>query len=338
MPAHELLDPVMFNKVEDMVSAYMLRHVLLEIDLKDSSLDYMHLNKNCTILRDLTLPEEKLVFTCEVANYERDNTAIKQVMENINPTVVLLKRLESRNKTLTMMKYLVQDTADLAEAALRSQQAKENANEENKEENKGEDINSNQEQVVEEPVTPPPATKARAPVTPVALGASCLVDEEKQYVLDAQRGNIQALCIGPVTFPNLMTCTIDLLHTRECNAYVTLDSFDDDHTRGLGKFVKKYKKSAPAIIAKALLELGAVVCVDRLLIDHESFYSDIMRLAHPFTHLQTVRAPSEVYSFIFPPEELNFLVEKSQEVELAEEERRIVEEYIYMPDVRAMGV
>ena len=39
-----------------------------------------------------------------------------------------------------------------------------------------------------------------------------------------------------------------------------------------------------------LLELGAIVCVDRTLIDDESFYSDIMRLAHPFTHMQVTNS------------------------------------------------
>jgi hypothetical protein len=288
MPATEFLEPVMFNKVRDLVSAYMLRHILLEVDLKDSTLDYNHLYDNCTILKDLTLPEEKVIFTCEVANYERDNTAIKSVMECIQPTVVMLKRCATRNKTLTMMKYLAQDTADIAELQVQTVKNSEHEGEGNEghDETGGEQEDGGENVTSSAPLTTPQPSKSKAPAIPVALGASGLIDEEKQYVLDAQRGTIRAMCLGPVTYPNLFTVSIDLLHSRECNAYVTLDSFDDDHTRGLGKFVKKYKKPAPAIIAKALLELGAVVCVDRTLIDNEFFYSDIMRLAHPFTHMQ----------------------------------------------------
>jgi hypothetical protein len=59
------------------------------------------------------------------------------------------------------------------------------------------------------------------------------------------------------------------------------------------------------------------------------FWSDI---------LQRVRAPSDVYSFILPPDEFNFLVDKSEAVELAEEMRLITEKYTAMPAVRAMGV
>jgi hypothetical protein len=51
-----------------------------------------------------------------------------------------------------------------------------------------------------------------------------------------------------------------------------------------------------------------------------------------------VRAPSDVYSFILPPDEFNFLVDKSEAVELAEEMRLITEKYTAMPAVRAMGV
>jgi hypothetical protein len=303
MPAHEFLDPEMWKKVEDLVSAYMLRHLFLEVDLKDSSLDYRHLEDQCSALRDLTLPEEKIVFTCEVANYERDNTAIKKVMMHIKPEVVLLKRCETRNKTLTMIKYLSIDTDDLAEEGKKEtdeynkEEENNNDNEENERGNENElgdkhhhhdhDHHHHHEEAVRTAAADVPGTISKVPVVrPVALGASSLVDEERQYVLDAHRGVIRAMCLGPVLFPNLQTCTIDLLHTRECNVYMTIDSFDDDHVRGLGKFTKKYKRPAPAILTKVLLELGAVVCIDRLLIDQECFYSDILRLVHPFTYLQ----------------------------------------------------
>lgn len=329
MSAHEFLQPDMWKKTYDLVSAYMLRHILLEIDLKDTSLDYQQLDVQCTALKDLTLSEEKVVFTCEVANYERDNVVIRAVMAHIKPTVVLLKRCATRTKTLTMIKYLAQDTDNLAEEFHKEGEA--SADENNN------DINT------EEPTLG--ARKKmilKAPVVPVALGVSCLEELEKQYALDAHRGVIRAMCLGPVCYPNLFTCTIDLLHTRECmhqchssicvpfclflslsprhsvyfltdclfvafstilfvlgNAYVTIDSFEADHMRGLGKFVKKYNRPAPAIVTKALLELGAIVCIDRTLIDDEIFYNSILRLAHPFTHMQVCYMKKHRVSVLF---------------------------------------
>lgn len=277
MTALDLLDPVMFHKVYDLVSAYMLRHVLLEIDLKDSSLDYRLLRDNCSVLKDLTLAEEKLIFTCEVANFERDNTVFKEVMNNVKPTVVLLKRGATRNKTLTMMKYLSLEIDNMAEETKRREQDAEVY---------GHGPVGDQHMHDEREVRARPPIKAKAPVIPVALGVSCLLDEERQYILDAHRGTIRAMCLGPVSFPNLLTCIIDLLHSRECNTYVTLNNLDDEPLKGLGKFAKKYNRSVPSVLGKVLLDLGAIVCVDRALIDHEGFYDGIMRLAHPFTHLQ----------------------------------------------------
>ena len=224
-----------------------------------------------------------MIFTCEVANYERDNTAIRDVMMHINPTVVLLQRCATRNKTLTMIKYLAQDTDNLAEEIRQRDEVHvgvdENTMDHIEGEGEREEESAAKQQVKSKVVV-------KAPVIPVALGASCLEEVERQYALDAQRGVLRAMCLGPVSFPNLFTCTFDLLHTRECNAYVTIDSFDADHMRGLGKFVKKYKRPAPAILAKILMELGAIVCIDRALMDEETFYSAILRLVHPFTHLQ----------------------------------------------------
>ena len=159
MPAHEFLNPDMWKKVEDLVSAYMLRHILLEVDLKDSSLDYQHLEEQCSTLRDLTLPEEKLIFTCEVANYERDNTAIRKVMTHITPTVVLLKRCATRNKTLTMLKYLASDTSDLAEEG-----KKEADDEYNKEYSRNTEENTgDQDEEAEVPVRKLPAKNDSVP-------------------------------------------------------------------------------------------------------------------------------------------------------------------------------
>lgn len=110
--------------------------------------------------------------------------------------------------------------------------------------------------------------------------------DERQYALDAYRGVMRAMCLGPVSFPNILSVAIDTLHSRECNAFVTIDNIHDEHlTQGLSRFVKKYKKPAAAILAKALLELGAIVCIDKKLMDEEIFTSDVMRLAHPFTHV-----------------------------------------------------
>ena len=284
MTAQQFLDPVMMNKVEDLVSAYMLRHILLEIDVKDSSLDYVLVGDQCSSLRDLTLPEEKLVFTCELANYFRENTAFKTIMKLINPSVVLLKRCTSRNKTLSMIKHLAQETQLLYEEE-NDEYMREKSKQENEEinnESVDDQVDQGQQDIGQLSI----AKKTDA--QRVVLGASSLIDEERQYVVDAHRGVIRAMCLGPVHFPDLRTFTIDLLHSRECNVYMTIDSFEEENMRGLGKFVKKYERPAPAILTKVLLELGAVVCIDSSLIDQEAFYSDIMRLAHPFTPLQVV--------------------------------------------------
>lgn len=269
MPIHEFSESGMFNKLHDLVSGYMLRHIFLELDLKDSSLDYDQLETLCTTLKDLTLPEEKVIFTVEVANYERDNAVIRKVVTHIKPAVILLKRCANRNKTIYMLKNLAVDTADLAE--------------EERQKEAGEATGSSQEDQCESMAA---AGVSRAAPSAAILGVSGLPADERQHVLDEQRGVVRAMCLGVASFPHMHTCTLDLLHTRECNAYITIDSFDDEHTRGLAKFAKKYERPAAAVLVKALLELGAVVCIDRSLVDQECFYSDILRLVHPFTHLQ----------------------------------------------------
>lgn len=301
LTVEEFLQRESFLSVEELVRLpkHRLRHLLLEVDLKDRSVDYHSIRERCEALRAMTRAEERLVFTCEVSNYERDNQGIKDVMESIQPSVILLKKCSNRNKTLHIMKYLVADTNEMI---LEREKAQEDS-----------------------------------PTYPLALGVSGLEPEERQYVLDDQRGTVRAMCLGTIRFPNVQSCAVELLHSRNCNAYLTIDDLSEDHLSGLSKFEKKYSRPAGSVLVKILLELGAIVCIDWKLVSGDTFRSHILRLAHPFTHLQVERAPTDEYHFVLPREELNFLISKSQEVELAEEEELIKNVYTVMPDVRVTG-
>ena len=108
MDIMDLLDQNWYSMLSEYVSGYHLRHLLIGWDISTSlpPSDIAEIHSNLTALRDMTLPEEKIVYTLEIINYADNASEIETLLQTIQPSVLILRRLGSREVTLGAIETL----------------------------------------------------------------------------------------------------------------------------------------------------------------------------------------------------------------------------------------
>lgn len=104
MQINDLLDADWIKALEEYVGGYHLRHLMIEIDLSSaktpSQPDFDCIVKKLTNLRDMTSPEEKLIFTLDIINYCVNSSVVEYLVGALTPTVLVIRRLDSREGTI----------------------------------------------------------------------------------------------------------------------------------------------------------------------------------------------------------------------------------------------
>jgi hypothetical protein len=104
MSLSDLMDEEWFSTIQEYVGGYHLRHLMFEIDMSctDAQNDDMLvcIEQKLTYLSDMTSSDEKILYTIEVINHHDDDALIARIVNIVKPSILLLRRLQSRDSTL----------------------------------------------------------------------------------------------------------------------------------------------------------------------------------------------------------------------------------------------
>jgi len=289
LSVQEFMEDECFNKLQEYVGGFNLRHIFIEFDISMNNLcvdvNLSAVQSSMSVLQDMTLPEEKLVFTCEIVNYTTENDIAASIIDYLSPNVIVVRRLSTRDSTL--------EAISSVGVILEQQNSKH-----------------------------------------IHIGVSGLELDEVQYCLDAKRGVIKFICMGAHQYPNLKVHHIELAHSRGCNTMLTISDVNPEKLSRLDHFAAKYKRHQAVVLAKIILQLGALVAFD-CGIDSRFICSRVSKLCHPFTHLQLNFAPSDEYRFVISNDDMSCIYDASLENEFLEENKRI-DRYVLRPESRTL--
>lgn len=102
---HDFMTDSCFTKLNDYVGAYQLRHVYLVFDLDKKNIDISKIKARMDALLSLTLNEEKLIFSCELVNFQNSDL-LRDIIQILSPSTLLVQRIATRDMTLSAIDTL----------------------------------------------------------------------------------------------------------------------------------------------------------------------------------------------------------------------------------------
>jgi hypothetical protein len=169
--------------------------------------------------------------------------------------------------------------------------------------------------------------------SPIAIGVSGLELSDVQYCLDSN-SIIAVVDVGVCLPPNIHVHAAEFCHSRGRNSMVDLPNLDPSCSEVIQLCAEKYYRDPTTILAKAILQIGSIVCLPcSLLVDDRIL--TILELNHPFTHLQTVRDPSNLTRLVLSNEEMEAISADSIVAE-TENETSKMKMYVTRPGVRQL--
>jgi hypothetical protein len=171
---------------------------------------------------------------------------------------------------------------------------------------------------------------------PIAIGISGLLLPDIQYCID---GNPQIALVNVGSFPpNIHVHAIEFCHSRGRNALVdlmTLDSSSLPSSVSVTRCAEKYALPPSVILAKTILQLGALLSVPSEFLRDDRTFLPILRLNHPFTFLQTAFDPSNLTRLVFTNDEIEDISAEFLLAETAHETAQL-SRYITRPHGRQL--
>lgn len=138
--------------------------------------------------------------------------------------------------------------------------------------------------------------------SPVSLGISGMDLPDVQFCLDSMT-QIALVDLGPCHPPNIHTHFVEFCHSRGRNSMIQLEDFDP-HTSAVRRLSDFYRRSPAIVLAKAILQIGSILCLPSSIFKNEELCLTLLALNHPFTYLQTVYDPSHLSRFVLLNEEV----------------------------------
>jgi hypothetical protein len=166
-----------------------------------------------------------------------------------------------------------------------------------------------------------------------AIGLSGLDLPDVQYCLDSNP-SIALVDVGVCLPPNIHAHIVEFCHSRGRNSLVDLRSLDDFPSEAIRRCSEKYNRTPAVILAKAILQIGAILCLPCSLLADERFLP-ILELNHPFIQLQTAYDPSNLSRLVLSNEEMEAISADSLMAE-TEKETSMLKKYIARPGVRQL--
>lgn len=153
--------------------------------------------------------------------------------------------------------------------------------------------------------------------SPISLGLSGMDLPDVQYCLDSIP-QIALVNVGKCQPPNIQTHFVEFCHSRGRNSMIELAEFNP-MTSAILSCSEKYHYPPPVVLAKFILQIGSILYLPSSVLTNEELWLSILRLNHPFTHLQTVYDPSRLSRFVLSNEEIEEISAESILAETAME-------------------
>jgi hypothetical protein len=167
---------------------------------------------------------------------------------------------------------------------------------------------------------------------PIAIAISGLLLPDVQYCIDGSP-QIALVTIGSFP-PNIHVHTMEFCHSRGRNALVDLIDLEVSSV-SVNQCAERYNLPPSVILAKAILQLGGLLCLPSTLLQDAKAFLQILRLNHPFTFLQTAFDPSNLSRLVLTNDEIEGISDEFLSAEAAQETTQL-SRYITRPHGRQL--
>eukprot|EP01031_Cornospumella_fuschlensis_P029611 gene29611-35745_t len=175
--------------------------------------------------------------------------------------------------------------------------------------------------------------KMRAKIAVESDGASVTnlnsVDDIDAFMLTHKHhAKMQFLSLHLSSLPNLCSMVVELVHSFGWNCVLTVEPNVLTQSYSLPLYTnlaEKYKVPPFVVIFKCVLQLGALMCfpVQDMEKIAANFAVDVGRLGHPFVHRKEFLSTSKVISLIVSDQDMDSVIEASEEEELKRDLSRV---------------